>query len=318
MRIILILFLLASLAIPGGFYWAQRQIASAGPHDSAVLVRIPPGAGSARIAQILEQKGVVPASWQFRLASRWTGHHRDLQAGEYKIPPGASLRTILDKLGRGERYARYWTLPEGYSIFEAVHSLNAAPALRGTVSVIPPEGSLLPQTYRYEWGDRREEKMNRARRAMDEILETLWAQRQPGLPYETPQEALVMASIIEKETGLKEERAKVAGVFVNRLRRNMRLQSDPTVIYAMTKGRKDLGRPLTRADLKIDSPYNTYQYSGLPPAPICNPGEAAIRAALAPARHEYLYFVADSGGGHAFARDLAEHNRNVAAWRRSR
>ena len=180
---------------------------------------------------------------------------------------------------------------------------------------MPPEGSLLPETYLFTRGDTRAEIIARMQAAMTAV-DRLWAERAAGLPLDTPEEAVILASIIEKETGVNSERAVVAGVFVNRLRRGMRLQTDPTVIYALTNGERPLGRELWRRDLEVDSPYNTYKVVGLPPGPIANPGLSALEAAMNPAETEYFYFVADGSGGHAFAKTLRDHNRNVAEWRR--
>ena len=196
--------------------------------------------------------------------------------------------------------------------------LAATPALAGEMAPVPAEGSLLPETYHYGRGDRRAALIARMAAAMDETLAELWQGRAEGLPFDSPPAAMVLASIVEKETGLAAERRHVAGVFVNRLRRGMRLQSDPTVIYGLTGGAGPLGRPLTRADLETDHPYNTYRIDGLPPHPIANPGREAIAAVLDPLPTGDLYFVADGSGGHVFAPTLDEHNRNVANWRRAR
>jgi len=210
---------------------------------------------------------------------------------------------------------RKLTVPEGLTVMEILALVRAADGLQGTITLHPDEGTLLPQTYFYSYGDSRDAVVQRMRKAMDETLDELWPGRQDDLPIGSKRQALILASIVEKETGIPDERPRVAAVFVNRLRLGMRLESDPTVSYGMTLGRKPLGRDLTRADLQAPTPYNTYTNAGLPPGPIANPGRATIEAALNPAKTKDLYFVADGSGGHAFAATLDQHNRNVANWR---
>jgi UPF0755 protein len=212
--------------------------------------------------------------------------------------------------------ARRLTIAEGLTVAEVYELLEEAHGLTGELPPPPPEGSLLPETYFYAFGDPRAELVRRMQRAMDDVLAELWPRRAEDLPLDGRAEALTLASIVDKETASAAERAKVAAVFVNRLRRGMRLQADPTVIYGLTAGEGPLGRSLTRRDWADDSDYNTYRIDGLPPGPIANPGRAAIEAVLNPAAVDYLYFVADGSGGHAFARTLDEHNRNVALWRK--
>ncbi|SDL16502.1 endolytic transglycosylase MltG [Paracoccus chinensis] len=214
--------------------------------------------------------------------------------------PGARLRVAV---------------AEGTTAWQVVEAVRQAPFLEGSVGPVPPEGTLAPDTYEVNRGGSRRELIDRMRVAQDAILAAAWEGRPFGLPYQTPEEALTMASIVEKETGVPEERARVAAVFVNRLREGMRLQTDPTVIYGVTNGREVLDRGLRRSELQRRTPYNTYQIDGLPPTPIANPGRAAIQAALNPEDSDFLYFVADGSGGHAFARTLEEHNANVARWR---
>jgi peptidoglycan lytic transglycosylase G len=214
--------------------------------------------------------------------------------------------------------ARRLTVAEGLTVSEIYQLLEDAEGLEGALPPAPPEGSLLPETYFYAYGDRRADLVKRMQRSMQAVLDELWPQRAQGLPFRSRAEAVTLASIVDKETSAEDERDKVAAVFVNRLRRGMRLQADPTVIYALTDGSGRLGRELTRRDWEHESDYNTYLVVGLPPGPIANPGRAAIEAVLNPADVDYLYFVADGSGGHAFARTLDEHNRNVATWRKIR
>jgi UPF0755 protein len=223
---------------------------------------------------------------------------------------------VINMLARGETVARRLTVAEGLTVAEVFRLLAETEALSGELPEPPPEGSLLPETYFYALGDERAELVRRMQRGMRQLLDELWPARVRALPLADRQQALVLASIVDKETGVAGERGAVAAVFHNRLRRGMRLQSDPTVIYGLTEGNGPLDRELTRADWLHESPYNTYRIDGLPPGPIGNPGRAALEAALNPDEVDYLYFVADGSGGHAFGRTLDEHNRNVAKWRR--
>jgi UPF0755 protein len=287
-----------------------------GPLEQERLVLIPKGAGLNMIAQKLENEGVISN----KLLLRYGGYKKDvaraIKAGEYLIPEKASAYDVLSMMVEGRIYLRQVTIPEGLTSAEIIRRINAIEDLSGpAITTIPQEGSLLPNTYSYQYKDPRSDIVMQMQNAMKLALHAAWQQRNPDIPLKTKQEAIIMASIIEKETGIGKERAKVSGVFANRLSIGMPLQSDPTVIYAITMGKEALGRPLYRSDLKKDSPYNTYRYGGLPPAPISNPGIEAIQAALNPAKHRYLYFVADGTGGHAFATTLQQHNRNVQQWR---
>ncbi|MBN2906127.1 MAG: endolytic transglycosylase MltG [Rhodobacteraceae bacterium] len=207
------------------------------------------------------------------------------------------------------------TLAEGVTSWQVIEELKSADFLVGDVTDLPPEGSLSPDSYEVPRGTARADLVAQMQARQEQILQELWAQRAPDLPLETPQQALVLASIVEKETGIPEERRQVASVFVNRLKQGIRLQTDPTVIYGLTKGQGALGRGLRQSELRSDTPWNTYVIEGLPPTPIANPGRASIAAALDPEKTDYLFFVADGTGGHAFSETLAGHNRNVAKWR---
>lgn len=281
------------------------------PAQTLIIAR---GSSVQEIAAQFTNANLAAHPLLFRAAARLlAGNH--LQAGEYEFTPEQSLADMLAMLHDGRSVIRRQIIIEGLTSQTIVDELNANPALTGTVETIPPEGSLLPETYHYSYGDKRSDLITRMTKAATDLMQAEWDKRDPGLPITTPQQAIIMASLIEKETGKKpEERARVAGVFYNRMRVGMRMQSDPTVIYAMAGGKGEIGRDLTRDDLGFASPYNTYFSDGLPPGPICNPGRAAILAALHPEAHDYLYFVADGTGGHAFAKDLAEHNRNAARW----
>lgn len=315
---LLLLLLIGAGLAAGGVWWGLQKVVAPGPLVEERVVLIPSGTGLRGIAAILKDAGAIEREELFLLAARLDDRHRRLKAGEYALAPGISILGILDQLERHDVLERFLTVPEGRTSVEILAILEAAEGLEGEVGDPPPEGSLLPETYAYLYGDSRAGLLDRMRRAMKRLLAEAWEARQPGLPLNTPEEAVILASIVEKETGVAAERPMVAGVFVNRLRRGMRLQSDPTVIFALTEGKAPLGRALTRADWQVDSPYNTYRIAALPPGPIAHPGLEAIKAVLNPAETKALYFVADGTGGHVFAETLEEHNRNVRAWRRVR
>ena len=310
--LILAFFVVLTLAVLG---WGSNSFHAPGSSTDEVTLVLSRGASVEDIARELGAAGVIRQPLVLSLAARITGRAGDVRAGEYAFSAGINPREALNKMIRGETVVRRVTVAEGLTSPQALALLAAAQGLEGKVTAVA-EGSLLPETYHYTYGDSRRAMVERMQRAMREALRELWPNRAPDLPFETPEQAVVLASIVEKETGLAAERAHIAGVFVNRLRRRMRLQSDPTVAYALTSGKGNLARPLTRTDLAIDSPFNTYRIVGLPPAPIANPGRAAIMAVLDPLVTTDLYFVADGSGGHAFARTLAEHNRNARRYRR--
>ena len=292
-------------------------IAASGPLLNVTNVVVPKGASLKTVAEKLSRAGVIDKPWLFRIMARINGLAKHLKAGEYQFMPGISLQAAMDKIARGEVFFRRITIPEGLTSGQIMYLIANYPDLEGEIDLDVKEGELLPETYSFELGASRNSIILQARTAMQKALEEVWASRDSSLPLKDVNELLTLASIIEKETGVPEERPLVASVFLNRLKKGMRLQTDPTVIYAITEGETSFGRSLKRADLKIDSPYNTYLNYGLPPGPICNPGREALMAAARPQQSDYLYFVADGKGGHRFARSLNEHNRNVKAWVRS-
>lgn len=317
MRWIIRLAILLALAgtMAGGFlFWAWKQVDAPGPAPLATTVVIPRGAHTQDIGRQLQEAGVVEHDWLFALATRML-HSPALQAGEYAFPAHASLAGIIDMMHRGQVVVHKITFAEGLTTFQMLAELRQAEGLTGHVAGQPDEGGLLPQTYHYVLGDSRDSIVTRMVKAMNETLDEAWAKRSPRLGLPNKMEALILASIVERETAVPEERPHVAAVFLNRLRLHMRLQSDPTVIYALSNGEGVLDRPLTHDDLSAPSPYNTYASDGLPPGPICNPGRASLLAVLNPADSDDLYFVADGTGRHVFAKTLAEHNRNVTKWR---
>jgi len=318
----LCLLMLAGVAVIIGY--GVHSYFNKGPLEQSKTLVIEQGMGVSAIADVLEKEKVINQALLFKIASRLDKDKRFLKAGEYQFTANAPMTAIMKQLKEGDVVNRTITIREGLTSYQVVQLLNNNGALSGKITTIPPEGSLLPETYQFTNGDDRAEKIERMQRAMNEVIDALWESRDKNLPFKTKKEAIILASIVEKETGVGLERAKVAGVFVNRLRINMPLQTDPTVIYALTKGKIEdngkgpLGRRLLRKDLKVDDPYNTYKNAGLPPGPIANPGKAAIEAVLNPASHDYLYFVADGTGGHAFGKNLAQHNENVRKWRKIR
>ena len=297
-----------------------HQFESAGPLPVSRVVAIPKGEGRIEIATRLERQGIISNRWTFiasyLLRNALSDSPVELKAGEYAIKKHASMADVLNTLVRGKGILLKLTIPEGLTSQQIVERVRGEPDLDGEITDIPQEGSLLPDTYRFSKGMARQELLERMQVEMQRYLALAWANRQADLPLKSPQEAIIFASIVEKETGRPDERSRVAGVFMNRLRTGMRLQSDPTVIYGIAGGQGRLGRPITRADLRQQSAHNTYQIKGLPPTPICNPGRSAIDAALKPAETKELYFVADGSGGHAFSTTLTQHNAAVSNWRK--
>ena len=290
----------------------------AGNINGPVNVVINKGETSGIVAQKLAESGVISKPWLFKLSARFKGLDKHLKAGEYQFVKGISLSEVIRQIAQGEVFFRKITLPEGLTTKQMLKIIKEDEALSGKITIIPEEGELLPETYSFVLGDSKNSIIKQATEAMQKAKTEAWNNRDEGLPLKNIEEMIVLASIIEKETAVPEERRLVASVFVNRLRKGMRLQTDPTVIYALTKGENDFERKLTRKDLEIDSPYNTYKYYGLPPKPICNPGKASIYAAVHPEMSDYLYFVANGSGGHNFAFSLKEHNNNVKNWKKVR
>lgn len=278
---------------------------------------VPKGSGLNQTANILEKYGVIEDARLFVLYARLNKIANRLKAGEYEISGVTSIIDVAKMLVDGAVVVRSITIPEGKALVEIIEIVKNNPYLSGDITIKLKEGEILPETYHFTRGESRDGILNKAREAMNNVLKKAFLERDKDIPINSEEEMLILASIVEKETGLANERAKVASVFVNRLNLGMKLQTDPTVIYAVTGGKMNLGRPIYKRDLVYDSPYNTYVYAGLPPAPICSPGKEAIMAVAHPDKTKYLYFVADGiTGGHRFAKTLSEHNNNVILYRR--
>jgi UPF0755 protein len=307
-RLVLLAVVLAAVAGAAAFFaWT-----GAGPAPKPVAIVVPEGGTLTTAARELEKGGAVASSRRFLLLSRLFGGEGIIRAGEYELPKHASARDILALLQSGRTLQRFVTVPEGMPSILVHEKLVATPLLTGPVAV-PAEGAVLPDSYSYQRGEPRAAVLKRMTAAMDKALAELWPKRKPTTVVRSPEQALALAAIVEKETGVAAERRMVAGVYSNRLRIGMPLQADPTVIYPVTKG-KPLGRRILRSELQADNGYNTYARPGLPAGPIANPGRASIEAVLDPAPTKALYFVAKGDGGHVFAETLAEHNANVAKW----
>ncbi|MFP6771786.1 MAG: endolytic transglycosylase MltG [Alphaproteobacteria bacterium] len=315
-KIFLAVTLLTAISLGGGLGWGYAQFTRPGPGDFDRTLVLAKGHGLRDIAVQLADNGVISHALVFRLGVRLGGWSRDLQAGEFRFPARTSMRGVVGILRQGVTVVRRVTVPEGLSSAMVVALLRQTEGLRGKLAQAPGEGTLLPETYHFSHGEERADIVARMALAMQQTVAGLWRGRAKDLPLASPAEAVILASIVEKETSLRAERARVAGVFINRLRLGMRLQSDPTVVFGLTSGAKPLGRPLRRGDLDRATPYNTYRIHGLPPGPIANPGRAALAAVLHPTVGKDLYFVADGSGGHAFAATFAAHKRNVKRWRR--
>jgi UPF0755 protein len=309
-----LLSLLVAALILAGYGYFYFVSPSALPEERTV--QLPTGSGFRLSVDMLAEQGVITQPVMFKVVAALTGDARRIKAGEYRFAAHISPQDVLRKMVAGEVVVHKLTIAEGLNLRQIREVVMQETSLGGAFPDDVKEGELLPQTYHFVYGDTRAQLVARMRTAMRDALAELWAKRAEGLPFSTPQEALVLASLVEKETGIAPERARVAGVFVNRLRVGMRLQCDPTIIYGIEqKTGTAMERTLTRTDVETHTPWNTYTIDGLPPTPIASPGRAALEATLNPQPTDELYFVATGNGGHAFARTLSEHNRNVAAYR---
>ena len=302
----------AVLLVLGALGWLGSGWWWSGPLAKETAFIVPDGASLGGVAIKLEKEGVVSSASAFKLRARIFGMGRTIKAGEFKLPANASMSRVLSVIASDEILRRFVTIPEGTPSIMVHEKLMANPDLTGQIEV-PAEGSVLPDTYEIEKGESRQAVLLRMQAGMQRTLAEQWEKRGTTTVAKSPQEALILASIVEKETGKPSERAMVAGLYSNRVRTGMLLQADPTIIYPITKG-KPLGRRIRRSEINAVNDYNTYTMVGLPKGPITNPGKASIEAVLHPAETQALYMVADGTGGHAFANTLQEHNANVEKW----
>jgi UPF0755 protein len=305
------------LIFAGGatLYLGRGKLTAAGPLERERTIVIQRGQGIREIAETLKREGVIDQVFPFvagAVAFRVTD---EMKAGEYLIEPHASMRDVLSAIVDGRSIQHQVTIPEGLTSEQIVQRLRDSNVLTGEVSEIPKEGTLLPETYKVTVGTTRDQVLQRMAASQRRLVQEVWDRRASDLPLKSVDEFIILASIVEKETGKTDERPRVAAVFVNRLNKRVRLQSDPTIIYGLMGGKGALGRPLLRTELDEPNAYNTYQIDGLPPGPIANPGRASLEATAHPARTRDLYFVADGSGGHVFSENLDQHAKNVARWR---
>jgi len=309
------LFVLAAIVAAAVLVVGKQRFDAPGPLPVDRVVNIAHGSGIRDIADALMREGVIDQPWVFVGGVLALKAREDLKAGEYQFKAHASLRDVVATIVEGRVVTHQVTVPEGLTSEQIVTRLMDDDVLTGNIKEIPREGSLLPDTYNFSRGLTREQVIQRMQQAQQRLLKEIWDHRVPDLPLKSPEQLVILASLVEKETGKPEERTRVAAVFVNRLKQHMRLQSDPTIIYGLVGGKGTLGRPLMRSEIDQPTPYNTYQIDGLPPGPIANPGRASLEAAANPARTRELYFVADGTGGHVFAETYEQHQRNVARLR---
>jgi UPF0755 protein len=317
MNFMLSLVVLVLLGASALFYFGKMQFDGQGPLTAETTFLVKRGAGIAEVSNSLENREIVSDARIFRYGMRTLGHENDLKAGEYAIPAGASMRDVMNILISGKSIMYPLTIPEGLTVKQIFDRISADPTLIGDMPKdMPPEGSLFTDTLNFTRGTTRSEIIDRMVASQKKLVDEAWAKRNPDLPVKDKNEFVTLASIVEKETGIASERPHVASVFVNRLKKGMRIQSDPTIIYGLFGGAgKPSDRPIFKSDIEKPTPYNTYVINGLPPTPIANPGKAALEAVANPLDTEDLYFVADGTGGHVFSKTLQEHNANVRKWR---
>ncbi|MDP2409478.1 MAG: endolytic transglycosylase MltG [Pseudolabrys sp.] len=307
--------ILVSVAVGGALYFGKQRFEAPGPLAEDKIVIIPRGLGIRDISELLVREGVINQPWVFVGGVIVLKARGDLKFGEYQFTKGSSVSDVVDTIIEAKVVQHSFTVAEGLTSEQIVARLLETEALSGPIKEIPREGTLLPETYKYTRGMTREQILQRMNQAHKKVLQEVWERRNPDVPVKTPEQLVTLASIVEKETGVPEERTRVAAVFVNRLKTRMRLQSDPTIIYGLIGGKGALGRPILKSEIEQPTPYNTYTIDGLPPGPIANPGRASLEATANPARTKELYFVADGTGGHAFSENYEQHLKHVARLR---
>ncbi len=310
-----LVLLAAVLAVAAIAFYLQSEYSGPGPLAEDKVLIIEPGLSVSEIGETLSRNGGISSGNLFALMAQISGQRTRLKAGEYAFSAGESMQDVMALIASGKAVTYKISIPEGFTSEMAAARVNANEVLTGPPAAVPPEGTILPDTYVFQRGMTRQKILEDMQAAQTKLLDELWPERQQLPVIATREQAVTLASIVEKETAVPAERPLIAAVFLNRLSKGMRLQSDPTIIYGIVGGKGRLDRPLTRADINTETPYNTYRIDGLPPGPIANPGRASLEAVLSPQQTSYLYFVADGSGGHAFAATLEEHNRNVKAWR---
>lgn len=313
---LLTLTVLSMVAIGGGIYWGKIEFDREGPLAKDRTIIVPGGASLDAIATVLQRQGVLERPWIFKGGVQAFKSAHKLQAGEYLFPARISMHDAMQMMVEGRAIFHTVTIPEGWTSAQIVERVNEDPILIGELGEVPAEGALLPETYRFNRGMSRADMIEKMRRAQDKALQDIWAKRDADLPVKTPEELVILASIVEKETGKADERPRVAGVFVNRLNNNWKLESDPTILYGLYGGKAwQRSRTILRSEKNAPNRYNTYQIKGLPPGPIANPGRKAMEAVANPSHTRDFFFVADGTGGHIFAETLAQHQNNVKRWR---
>ena len=308
-------FVVVAIGLVVAIVFIEKQATEPGPLPADKVVLVPKNVGTSDIAALLKREGVINQTFLFELQAFISRQRGPLKAGEFLFKARTSIEQAIDTLISGKAILHTVTIPEGLTSEQIVQRIRDNEILTGEIGEIPREGALLPDTYKFERGETRQQVVNRMQRAQRDLLNQIWTRRASDLPIKTPQELVILASIVEKETGRADERTRVAGVFINRLGKRMKLQSDPTIVYGLVGGKGTLGRGILRTEIEKPTPYNTYVIEGLPPGPIANPGRAALEAVANPSRTKDLYFVADGTGGHVFAETLEQHNRNVQRWR---